>query len=121
MSWLSRLGTKLQRRSDPIPLRAEHDTYGVTQATESLVVHIAWQDITDIIAYKKDCFTVDQIRLEIRSKEQNIVCTEDDQNLTELTSAIATYLPDIKPDWYPVVASAPAFEPTITRVYPARR
>jgi hypothetical protein len=54
MSWLSRLGTKLQRRSDPVPLRAEHDAYGITQATESSVVHIAWQDITDIIAYKKD-------------------------------------------------------------------
>src|SRR6266478_5230561 len=100
MSWLSRLGTRLQRRSDPVPMRAEHDAYGITQATDSSVVHIAWQDITDIIAYKKDCFTVDQIRLEIRSKEQSIACTEDDQDLTELTSAIATYLPDITPDWY---------------------
>jgi hypothetical protein len=121
MSWLSRLGTKLRRRGDPVPLRAEHNAHGITQATDSSIVHIAWEDITDIIAYKKDCFTVDQIRLEISSKEQNIVCTEDDQDLTELTSAIAIYLPDIKPDWYSVVASAPAFEATFTRVYPADR
>jgi hypothetical protein len=121
MSWLSKLGARLQRRSDPVPLRAEYDAHGITQATDGSVVHIAWQDITDIIAYKKDCFTVDQIRLEIRSKEQNIVCAEDDQDLAGLTSAIATYLPDIKPDWYPVIASSPAFEPTFTRIYPACR
>jgi hypothetical protein len=41
----------------------------------------------------------EEIRLEISSsKEQNIACTKDDQDLTELTSAIATYLPDITPD-----------------------
>jgi hypothetical protein len=121
MNWLSQLGTRLQRRSNPVSFQTKCDERGITQITDSSSVHIAWQDITDIVAYKKDCFTVDQVRLEIRSKEHNVLCTEDDQNLTELTSAIATYLPNIKPDWYLVVALSPAFEPTFTRIYPAGR
>src|SRR5271168_2505104 len=121
MGWLSRLGTRLQRRSDPVSFRTKCGEHGITQVTDSSSVDIAWQDITDIIAYNKDCFTIDQIRLDIKGKEQNVVCTEEDQDLTEITSGIATYLPDVKPDWYPIVASSPAFQPTFTRVYPASR
>jgi hypothetical protein len=66
MSWLSILGSKPQRRNDSVSFRTECNEHGITQITDSSSVHIAWQDITDIIAYKKDGYTVDQIRLEIQ-------------------------------------------------------
>jgi hypothetical protein len=102
----------------PVSPRAECEQHGITQVTDGSSVHIAWPDVTDVIAYKKDCYTIDQIRLEIISKEQNIMCTEEDQDPAELTSAIATYLHDFKSDSYSVGASSPAFEPTFTRLYP---
>jgi hypothetical protein len=67
-----------------------YDEHGISQISKSDEqegsVRILWTEITDVVAFKKDCFTVDQIRILIGSQNQKkwIEITEDDQGFENL-------------------------------------
>src|ERR1700722_7489063 len=111
MNWLSGLWEALPRRDPPAQPRTVCDAHGVTQSAGSSITHIAWQDVTSITGYKKDCYMFDQIRVEIRSKGQNIVCGEGDQGFSQLGAAIATHLPGSMPNWILSWHLPPHFKP----------
>ena len=96
------------------------DGSGVMLVTATSTAHLPWQDVTGVFAYKKDCFSTDQIRviLSDETKQMFWEITEDDVGYRELIQALPQYLPECKTltDWWPRVAF-PAFEPQWTQLY----
>jgi hypothetical protein len=115
MEWLERLKRKLadkrwvQNRS--------WDEDGLHAVEGELSTHIAWSEVRRVDTYKKDCFTVDQIRLIFFSDHNAIEFTEDDPAFTELCDAVSRKL-GVPDDWRLRLVLSPAFEATPTTLYP---
>jgi hypothetical protein len=67
--------------------------------------------------YKKDCFTVDQIRLIFFSDHNAIESAEDDPTFTELCDDVSRKL-GVTDDWHLRLVLSLAFEATPTALYP---
>jgi hypothetical protein len=82
---------------------------------------VQWRDVHWAVAYKKDCLTVDQIRLEFVTNEdgrEGILVTEEMEGWEALIDALPTYLPGAldKSDWWKRVA-LPPFATNWTTLY----
>lgn len=80
---------------------------------------ILWTDVTSILAYKRDCFTVDQIRMYINLNDNTATeLTEDMQGWEGLLKKLPEYLPGCKQadEWWAAVAF-PAFDANVTTLY----
>lgn len=108
-------------RLRPVPsrevLRADLDDHGVSQTIDGSVVRILWEDVAYVVAYKRDCFTADSIRIIIGNEDFKIECSEDEQNFNELSAALRKYLPLKVPDWHERLPASPAFTSSTTVVY----
>jgi hypothetical protein len=93
------------------------DETGVSALLDTTLVTIPWSEVTAIYAYKKDCLTVDQIRMIIASKDLNIEFIEGDTDFDGLKKFIAIRL-TVRRNWYEMLILSPAFETTWTVVYP---
>jgi hypothetical protein len=93
------------------------DETGVFHSTGQETVFIGWQEVEAIYAYKKDCFSVDQIRIILVSDKWRIEFTEDDKDFCGLRMCISSHL-KVRPDWHELLARSPAFETTWTVLYP---
>jgi len=118
MAWFDHWRWLLFPKVSKFALCATFDETGVTQATDRTAIHIGWNQVTEIYGYKKDCFSVDQLRIEILAPGKNILCVEDEQSFAEAEKLIALHLPDSLPDWHQKLVSSPAFELTWTQIYP---
>ena len=83
-------------------------------------VRLAWEQITSVYAYKRDCATMDQIRLIIGNDELKlwIEASEDDVGFGEVVSQLPHHLlgcPSID-NWLQTVA-LPPFETQWTTLY----
>lgn len=95
------------RKKIPAP---NWDETGVSALSEvAQPIKIAWEDVSGIFAYKKDCFAVDQIRLIITSKDWQIEFTEDDPTFDKLRDHINNIF-TIASDWHTELVVSPAFE-----------
>ena len=75
---------------------------------------LLWRDISLVIAYKKDCFTIDQIRLEIYPQDGGgLLITEDYEGFAEFVEALPMHLTEVPKDWNLKLVHAPAFDPTV--------
>ena len=105
-------------------LEIQCDDSGVTlfavPANDEPKLRLAWEQITSVYAYKRDCVTVDQIRLVLGDDHQQswMEVTEDDIGFKVLIVELARRLPDFPGvyDWWDKVAS-PAFETNWTQLY----
>jgi hypothetical protein len=102
-------------------------TYRLSCTPQALVLEqrgeqtaIPWGSIAEITAFKRDCYTVDSIRLLIVTSDgQAYELAEDDEGWDEVTSELSTRLPGCLAfeSWFFQVAF-PAFETNLTRLYP---
>jgi hypothetical protein len=92
------------------------DEIGVTAYLNEKPIQIKYSEITAIYAYKRDCFTMDQIRLVISNGELNIELTEDGANLEALNMYFERHL-RVRPDWYQELITSSAFKTNFTVVY----
>ena len=79
----------------------------------------AWQDVARVIAFKRDCFTVDSIRFVFElNGTQTIEVSEEMMGWQALVDAVPHHLPGAlaQEEWWTKVAF-PAFAPCITEVY----
>ena len=97
---------------------------GITQISEnrgqSHGVQLAWEQITDVFAFKRDCFTVDQISIVVGNSDLKewVEVTEDDDGYGELILQLPLYLsgcPTLD-SWFQRVA-LPPFETQWTHIY----
>jgi hypothetical protein len=77
-----------------------------------------WQEITTIIAYKRDCITVDLICMAIEDELRAIEINEEDAGWEEFIRAAEVNLPGSVPVdiWWPAV-SQPPFSTSQTTLY----
>jgi hypothetical protein len=82
-------------------------------------LRMAWEHVDAVYAYKRDCYTVDQIRLILRSNDQSsIEVTESDEGYQALIAEMERRLPGFPMfhEWWDKVAF-PAFETNWTEIY----
>ena len=79
----------------------------------------AWQDVTRIVAFKRDCFTVDSVRLVFElNGAQTIEVSEEMLGWQALVDAVPHHLPGAlaQEEWWAKVAF-PAFALCLTEIY----
>lgn len=94
-----------------------YDTVGFTILISNKKVHIAWDDISQIIAFKVDLFSIDEIRLQIHlSDKTSIEFGEEIPGWFQFLLRSKEQFPEIDPLWE-VDISNPAFERKETIIY----
>jgi hypothetical protein len=70
---------------------------------------LKWQEITTVLAYKRDCFAVDLICLAIATPSTVLEINEQDAGWDEFIRAVENNLPGSAPlaTWWPAVAQPP--------------
>ena len=83
-----------------------------------VLVRVQWQDIREIFAYKEDRFTVDDICLGFRAREDDIfyMVSEDFVGYRPFLTHLEQRFSGIRTDWFSEVAF-PAFEPNRTTLW----
>ena len=83
--------------------------------------HIRWPEIQRIVAFKRDCYTVDSIRMLIVTSAGVVEIGEDVPGWDDWTAALPERLPGAKrfEEWFFAVAF-PAFAENATVLYPAQ-
>lgn len=77
----------------------------------------SWKEVTGIIAFKRDCWTVDLICLVIEiNKTETLELNENMIGWKNLIDAIPHYLAGAEDEWFTKVA-VPAFKPCQTQIY----
>jgi hypothetical protein len=95
------------------------DDEGITAYMHDVRFRIAWNEVTAVFAYKKDCFAVDQIRVVIAGKWGNVEFTEDDPDFDALRALLYAKL-GISPDRYQDQVVSPPFETNWTNLFQRR-
>ena len=93
------------------------DQDGLHAVEGEIRIDIAWSDVRQVYAYKKDCITFDDIRLVFLSDQHGIEFSEDDPTFSDLCNVLKEKL-GISDDWHSDLITAPAFETTFTTLYP---
>ena len=115
MKWLERL--KRTFTSKKTLQSRSWDENGLHALEGDLSIHIAWGDVRRVYAYKKDCFSVDQLRLIFMSDQDVVEFTEDDSGFPHLCALLNERL-SVSAEWQIRLLASPAFETTFTAVYP---
>jgi hypothetical protein len=68
---------------------------------------IAWNEIQEVVTFKVDCLTYDDIRLALRVDDGWVEISEDAEGWSALSSALGRHLPTIPTDWYETVMLPP--------------
>jgi hypothetical protein len=109
-----------------MPSAIQHDQSGLTvtvfDADGSVTTtKVKWQDVNGAVAYKRDCYTVDQIRVGFTTEKGEIVVTEDMEGWEALIDVLPSYLPGTlnRADWWGKVAQPP-FATNPTTLFSAR-
>ncbi len=117
--WLSAIQARRTRPSYSVLC----DATGVTQHSVSAAgehsIRFAWEQITAVYAFKRDCFAYDQIRLILgnESEEKWIEISEEDSGYQQLVRLQPQFLPACLAEdasWQPV--AFPAFETNWTQL-----
>ena len=69
--------------------------------------HFAWDEILEIVTFKRDLFTYDDIRLAFRLDDGWLEVSEDALGWPELTEEMQRRFQDIPTDWYTTVMFPP--------------
>jgi len=79
---------------------------------------INWETIERVVAYLKDCFSMDQIRFEFETPQKVLLITENFEGWNELVQKLPEYLPGFPngDDWFPKVA-LPPFNKNLTTLF----
>ena len=103
--------------------RVQRDDSGLTyfDSDQSSALRLTWLEVTDVFAFKKDCYAVDSIHLILGNSERKVwvEVAEDDAGYPELIAALPRNLPGCptEDEWFPSV-TLPPLETRWTRLYP---
>ena len=121
-NWLSTV------RSQPARYSVRWDecgnTYAEQRGEDSETTRITWRQVTDVFAYKRDCFAYDQICLLVEASDidRRIEVREDDEGYEGLIQQLPLRLdgaPTLDEWWNTVVL--PPFETQWKRLYSRQR
>lgn len=108
-----------RRKRTDLPNRLVSDEEGFSfYVGEDERWRVRWDEIEQIVAYKLDLFTVDQLRLDFLTHTgAKITIHEDLDGFNEFRERMDASLPHIKPGWWSMVVF-PAFDENRTVIYP---
>jgi len=92
----------------------EEDGFKITD--EDFYIHIKWNEIDKIAAYKKDLFAVDLIVMEISHNEKHLTLNEEMPGWFQFVLKTKEIFSEIPKDW-DVEIMHPAFEENYTVLY----
>jgi hypothetical protein len=83
--------------------------------------HATWDEISGAIAYKRDCYAYDQIRIELMTGNGSVLATEGMEGWLSLLETLPAYLPEMPPksEWWAKVAFPP-FATNMTMLFSRR-
>ncbi len=89
--------------------------FSTATATGENVFRIEWADVREIVAFKEDIFSYDEICVGFRVADEDTYwrVTEEFTGYTELLQELETRFPRIRTEWFKEVAF-PAFVPNWT-------
>jgi hypothetical protein len=82
-------------------------------------MRLLWPDVMSVYVFKRDCLTIDQIRMSIQTNHNTSVeLTEHMSGWDELLKKLPEYLPgaETEASWWAAVAFPP-FEPNLKLIY----
>lgn len=125
MRVLNEIRNRLSKvRQQPAKYSAHCDETGLTQIVQSggntETNQFAWNQVTNVFAYKRDCFAVDQICLVIEASDLNryVEVREDDEGYEHVIEQLPQRLDGFptREEWWQRVA-LPPFESQWTLLY----
>lgn len=116
MGWWQKLRNLVRRRPCDRPWISVEDR-GFWVHLEGPPVRVWWQEISEIVAFKRDLFALDLICLRIKTCDGwSFEINEDIPGFKPLVAEFERQLPGFRRDWFRIVA-LPAFEPNVTLLY----
>jgi hypothetical protein len=103
------VATKTPRYQLDLTVEADGLIVAKMEHEEVVYLRVPWDDIEMAVAYMKDCYSVDQVRVELmlRSSEESIVITEDDVGFSIFVAELGKHLNLIEPEWYGKLIAVP--------------
>ena len=92
------------------------DAEGITADVHQASLRIAWNQITAVYGYKRDCFVFDQIRIVIASESGNVEFSEDHPDFNALCAFLSAKL-EVSSEWYQSLVTSSAFDTSWIVIY----
>ena len=111
MSWMDRLGARTWPKDGKRVVSVLDDGFSLlADGTELYRVH--WASVVELVAFKHDLFSVDEICLGFRCEgdERFLWAGEEDENFSRLRGEVECRFNGIPPDWFNRVAVPPFAE-----------
>src|SRR5262249_156198 len=92
-------------------------TVSIAESTQPMA-SLEWDDVSAVLAYKRDLYTVDLICLGFVTRNGTIEVHEEMQGWSQLLDQFPSRLPGAPPcsDWWGRVAKPP-FAPSVTKLF----
>lgn len=110
MMWPWQLAFWRRRRAEQPPTWNEA---GVSPADGGL---LPWPAVERVFVYKKDCYTVDQMRVVVAGQGVMLEFCEKDEDFTAFCACVTRQLA-LEKDLYLLLLAVPTFDQTLVEVY----
>lgn len=103
-------------RAQPV-IRLESSGFSVTDG-DQVILEVVWSEVREVVAFKEDRFTVDDVCVGFRTDEANTYhrVTEEFAHYSDLLAELPRRFPGIRTDWFREV-TVPAFAPNWTTLW----
>lgn len=116
LDWFKKAFTRLQASQTNASISLEHGKVVIHYPLRDEATSLAWDQIEEIAAFKRDLGTIDDIRLGFLVSGVWHEVSESDDGFLMLSKAMQERFSDIPEDWYSVVM-LPAFETNWTTLW----
>jgi len=106
MAFLRDLVGRLRPKAVALAVRVTDENITVLEGDRQCW-QVGWDDIQEIVTFKLDLLTYDDIRLAFRVDDLWVELSEDAEGWSTLSSALARRFPTIPTDWYKTVIFPP--------------
>ncbi len=94
------------------------DDSGISCDFEGQRAHLPWHEVASVFACKKDCWTVDLMRVTVCGPRWSVDWTENTPSFYLFCDVLGTHLA-VLPDWQQQLWDLPPFSRTKVTVFPA--
>jgi hypothetical protein len=121
--WWARVMNRVRAATPVVTHSVEHNGHGLSAVTSYadgrvLRQQLAWAEVNEAIAYKRDCYSVDLICIAFGNKGNGVEINEEMPEWNSIVKALPCYLPGCMSEdsWFQQVAF-PAFETNTVHIF----
>jgi hypothetical protein len=105
-AFLRDLASRLRLEPSALALRVSDECVTLVKGDRQCA-QVVWNEVREVVTFKRDLLTYDDICLAFRVDDGWVVISEDAEGWSALTSALGRRFPTIPPDWYQTVMLPP--------------